>query len=124
MTNLTTSNEEDEEFFDALSSFPEHDQNNFLIKENNLNEKQRQRRVEIPPKLTNSSFSFLLTILKNSVGKDLTRISFPATFFRFNFFCSIKLKFFFISQTKTIFKRTYNVLATTHRVFRIQLSLG
>lgn len=75
----------DEEFFDALS-IPEDNEKHLLRDENVVEIKKRQRRVDIPTKLASSNFKVLFTILKNSIGKDLTRISFPATFFRFHFY--------------------------------------
>ena len=41
----------------------------------------RQRRSEIPPKPNNSNVKALMNLLKNSIGKDLTYIPVPATFF-------------------------------------------
>ena len=41
----------------------------------------RRRRTEIKPKLDTSNFKVLLNVLVNSIGKDLTRIPVPATFF-------------------------------------------
>ena len=42
---------------------------------------ERVRRSEIPPKPNNSSLKALFVFLKNSIGKDLTRVPVPATFF-------------------------------------------
>ena len=42
---------------------------------------RRKRRTEIPHKPNSSNFKALLTLLKNSIGKELTRIPAPATFF-------------------------------------------
>ena len=41
----------------------------------------RRRRTEIKPKLDTSNFKVLLNVLVNSIGKDLTTISVPVTFF-------------------------------------------
>ena len=66
-----TNSESEDEFFDALSVS---NQDLILLE-------QRKRRTEIQPKLNNSSFKVLFSILKNAIGKDLTRMPFPATFF-------------------------------------------
>jgi len=76
------SSDEEEEFFDALETdTPETRpfQETILVEDHT--KPPRKRRVEIPQKLKSSSFNVLFTVLRNSMGKDLTRVAFPATFF-------------------------------------------
>jgi len=79
----TESSDEEEEFFDALETdTPETrlvEQETILVEDQT--KPPRKRRVEIPQKLKSSSFNVLFTVLRNSMGKDLTRVAFPATFF-------------------------------------------
>ena len=83
--NDTESSDEEEQFFDALPTFSEDTPDTDSFQETILVEDQtkplRKRRVEIPHKLKSSSFNVLFTVLRNSIGKDLTRVAFPATFF-------------------------------------------
>ncbi len=63
-----------EEFFEVQTEFPVH-----FFKEHSS--KQRiLRRTEIPPKPSNSSLKAAVKILSKCVGKDLTRMPIPATF--------------------------------------------
>ena len=65
--------EENSEFYDAYSSFDEQEE---------ITTKQVvTRRTEIPPKKQNSNLKVLIKILSQSIGKDLTHLPIPATFF-------------------------------------------
>ena len=71
---IQSSNLEKEEFFDVRSEFSDD-----LFVEY-LSRKRSERRSEIPPKPSNSSLKIGLKSLSKYIGKDLTRVPSPATF--------------------------------------------
>ncbi len=79
---ITFSNED---YFDAVSQFSEQIESKVGDDQTDVKTQEtmpgRSRRTEINPKLNTSNMSTLLKVLKSFVGRDLTTIPVPATFF-------------------------------------------
>lgn len=79
------SNFSNDDFFDAVSEFSNEIKLSSQSEEKSIDVpieiNKRRRRTEIPKKLNSSNLATLLKVLKSFIGRDLTTVPMPATFF-------------------------------------------